>query len=93
MQAASLPVVAVTAWQMRFDYAQAKAGQAVLIHGAAGNVGSYAVQLAKNAQLCVYALPMGGVGANFDRLGATQKKSLYGVRDSEAKRPVVGTMI
>src|SRR4030095_5600051 len=42
VEAASAPVVAVTAWQMLFDYAQAKAGQTVLIHGAGGNVGAYA---------------------------------------------------
>lgn len=46
VEAASIPVVSVTAWQALFDHAQLKAGQAVLIHGAAGNVGSYAVQLA-----------------------------------------------
>lgn len=46
---ASIPVVAVTAWQMLFDYAQAKAGQTALILGAAGNVGAYAVQLANQA--------------------------------------------
>jgi NADPH:quinone reductase-like Zn-dependent oxidoreductase len=55
VEAASVPVVAVTAYQMLFDYAQMKAGQAVLIHGAAGNVGSYAVQLAKQAELQVFA--------------------------------------
>jgi NADPH:quinone reductase-like Zn-dependent oxidoreductase len=55
VEAASVPVVAVTAWQMLFDYAQAKAGQTVLIHGGAGNVGSYAVQLASQAQLHVTA--------------------------------------
>ncbi len=54
-EAASVPVVAVTAYQMLFDYAQMKAGQAVLIHGAAGNVGAYAVQLAKQAELQVFA--------------------------------------
>jgi NADPH:quinone reductase-like Zn-dependent oxidoreductase len=55
VEAASAPVVAVTAWQMLFDYAQAKAGQTVLIHGAGGNVGAYAVQLARNAGLEVFA--------------------------------------
>ena len=47
--AASVPVVAVTAWQMVFDFAQLSSGQSVLIHGGAGNVGGYAVQLAKRA--------------------------------------------
>ena len=55
VEAGSVPVVAVTAYQMLFDYAQMKAGQAVLIHGAAGNVGTYAVQLAKQAELRVFA--------------------------------------
>jgi NADPH:quinone reductase-like Zn-dependent oxidoreductase len=55
VEAASAPVVAVTAWQMLFDYAQAKAGQTVLIHGAGGNVGAYAVQMARNARLEVFA--------------------------------------
>jgi NADPH:quinone reductase-like Zn-dependent oxidoreductase len=55
VEAASVPVVAVTAYQMLFDYAQMKAGQAVLIHGAAGNVGAYAVQLARQAELKVVA--------------------------------------
>jgi NADPH:quinone reductase-like Zn-dependent oxidoreductase len=49
IEAASVPVVAVTAWQALFDHAGLKAGQTVLIHGAAGNVGAYAVQLARRA--------------------------------------------
>ncbi len=53
--AASIPVVGVTAWQMLFEYAQLNSGQCVLIHGGAGNVGAYAVQLARNAGLKVFA--------------------------------------
>jgi NADPH:quinone reductase-like Zn-dependent oxidoreductase len=48
VEAASAPIVSVTAWQMLFDYARVTAGQTVLIHGAAGNVGPYAVQLARS---------------------------------------------
>jgi NADPH:quinone reductase-like Zn-dependent oxidoreductase len=55
VEAASIPVVAVTAWQVLFDYAQASAGQTVLIHGGAGNVGAFAVQFARQAQLQVTA--------------------------------------
>ena len=49
VEAASAPVIAVTAWQMLFEYGNAKPNQTVMILGAAGNVGAYAVQLAVNA--------------------------------------------
>jgi NADPH:quinone reductase-like Zn-dependent oxidoreductase len=55
IEAASAPIVTVTAWQMLFEYAHVTAGQTVLIHGAAGNVGAYAVQLASQAGLYVVA--------------------------------------
>jgi NADPH:quinone reductase-like Zn-dependent oxidoreductase len=55
VEAASVPVVAVTASQALFDQAQLKAGQTVLIHGAAGNVGGYAVQLARRAAVRIIA--------------------------------------
>src|ERR1700757_935656 len=55
IEAASVPVISVTAWQALFDQAQLKAGQTVVIHGAAGNVGSYAVQLARRADVRVTA--------------------------------------
>ena len=55
IEAASAPVVTVTAWQMLFDYARVTPGQAVLILGAAGNVGAYLVQLAGQAGLHVAA--------------------------------------
>jgi NADPH:quinone reductase-like Zn-dependent oxidoreductase len=47
VHAATIPVGAVTAWRALFDAAGLKEGQKILIHGAAGGVGSFAVQLAK----------------------------------------------
>src|SRR5262249_39867673 len=55
VEAASVPVIAVTAWQGLFDYARLEAGQTVVIHGAAGNVGEFAVQFARRANLRVVA--------------------------------------
>jgi NADPH:quinone reductase-like Zn-dependent oxidoreductase len=55
IEAASVPIVTVTAWQMLFEYAHVTAGQTALIHGAAGNVGAYAVQMAKQGGLRVIA--------------------------------------
>lgn len=55
-EAASASVVAVTAWQMLFEYAQAKSGDTVIITGAAGNVGAYAVQLAMHNGIRVIAV-------------------------------------
>ena len=56
LEAASAPVIAVTAWQMLFEYAQAKLGQTVIVIGAAGNVGAYAVQMAVDAGIRVIAI-------------------------------------
>ncbi|MEW2521492.1 NADP-dependent oxidoreductase [Actinacidiphila alni] len=53
--AAALPVVGLTAWQALFDHAKLAAGQRVLINGAGGAVGGYAVQLAKRAGAHVIA--------------------------------------
>jgi NADPH:quinone reductase-like Zn-dependent oxidoreductase len=47
MQAAAVPLSALTAWQAFFDHAQLAPGQRVLIHGASGGVGSFAVQIAR----------------------------------------------
>ena len=52
--AAGLPVVAVTAWQMLFEYARIEPGQAMLVRGAAGSVGACATQMAKEAGASVY---------------------------------------
>jgi len=46
VQAAAVPLAALTAWQALFDHAGLLPGQEILIHGATGGVGSFATQLA-----------------------------------------------
>jgi NADPH:quinone reductase-like Zn-dependent oxidoreductase len=53
--AAALPSAGLTAWQSLFEYAGLKPGQSVLVNGAGGAVGGYAVQLAKQAGATVTA--------------------------------------
>ncbi|MTD53803.1 NADP-dependent oxidoreductase [Amycolatopsis pithecellobii] len=53
--AAALPLVGLTAYQALFEHGKLTAGQRVLINGAGGAVGGYAVQLAKNARAHVIA--------------------------------------
>ncbi|MFD3587718.1 NADP-dependent oxidoreductase [Streptomyces sp. NPDC058683] len=61
-EAAALPISGLTAWQGLFDHARIVTGQTVLIHGAAGAVGSLAVQLAREAGTRVI-----GTGRSADR--------------------------
>ena len=49
VQAAAVPLAALTAWQALFEHAKVSQGQRVLIHGGAGGVGTYAVELAHHA--------------------------------------------
>jgi NADPH:quinone reductase-like Zn-dependent oxidoreductase len=53
--AAALPSAGLTAWQALFEHAGLKAGQTILVNGAGGAVGGYAVQLAKQAGATVTA--------------------------------------
>ena len=53
--AAALPSAGLAAWQSLFEHAGLKAGQSVLINGAGGTVGGYAVQLAAQAGATVTA--------------------------------------
>jgi NADPH:quinone reductase-like Zn-dependent oxidoreductase len=55
VQAAAVPLTALTAWQALFVHARLAAGQTILIHGAAGGVGVFAVQLARWAGAHVIA--------------------------------------
>ena len=54
-QAAAVPLSALTAWQALVVHARLSKGQRVLIHGAAGGVGTYAVQLAHSSGAYVIA--------------------------------------
>src|SRR5262249_17162018 len=72
IEGAAIPVVGVTAWQMLFDHAKAQVGQTVLVHGAAGNVGAYAVQLARSRKLTVIATVYGGEKDYVRKLGANE---------------------
>src|SRR5262249_42475182 len=47
-EAASLPLVGLTSWQVLIDLARVQAGDKVLIHAGSGGVGSFAIQLAKH---------------------------------------------
>ena len=47
VEAAAVPLAALTAWQALIDTAKLSAGQTVLIHGGSGGVGSFAIQIAK----------------------------------------------
>ena len=47
VDAAAVPLAALTAWQAMIDTAKLSAGQTVLIHGGSGGVGSFAIQIAK----------------------------------------------
>jgi NADPH:quinone reductase-like Zn-dependent oxidoreductase len=48
VEAASVPIGALTAWQGLFDRAGLRAGERVLVHGGAGAVGVFAIQLARH---------------------------------------------
>lgn len=70
--AAAIPVASMTAWQALFETGQLRRGETVLIHGAAGGVGSYAVQFAKQAGVRVLATAQGRNADLLRRLGADE---------------------
>ena len=70
LEAASVPVVAVTAHQLLVDRAKVAAGQTVLVLGASGNVGRYAVQIAHGKGARVIAAAATDDPVLLERLGA-----------------------
>lgn len=68
--AASIPLVALTAWQVLVERAQIKAGQKVLIHAGSGGVGTFAIQLAKHLGATVATTASAANAAMVTELGA-----------------------
>jgi NADPH:quinone reductase-like Zn-dependent oxidoreductase len=88
VQAASVPLSALTAWQALFDRANLIAGQTVLIHGAAGGVGVFAVQLARWAGAQVIATASVRNRDFLRDLGASSVIDYTTTRFEEVVRPV-----
>ena len=70
--AAALPSAGLTAWQSLFEHAGLKEGQSVLINGAGGAVGGYAVQLARQAGATVIATASARSAGRIRSYGADQ---------------------
>ena len=69
--AASVPVASQTAWQGLFTHAHLEKGQTILIHGGAGAVGAYAVQLASHAGATIIATASRDDEAYLKSIGAS----------------------
>lgn len=71
IQAATLPIGALTAWQGLFDHGHLAAGDTLLVHGGAGAVGTFAIQIAKDIGARVLTTARGAHAAELCRaLGA-----------------------
>jgi NADPH:quinone reductase-like Zn-dependent oxidoreductase len=70
--AAALPSAGLTAWQSLFEHAGLKEGQSILVNGAGGAVGGYAVQLAKQAGAIVTATASARSAGRLRSYGADQ---------------------
>ncbi|MBZ5737155.1 NADP-dependent oxidoreductase [Nocardioides mangrovi] len=70
--AAALPLVGLTAWQALFEHADLRAKQRILVNGASGAVGGYAVQLAKAAGAHVIATASPRTRGQVEKQGADE---------------------
>ena len=70
VEAAALPLAALTAWQALHDLAVLRPGEDVLVHGGAGGVGAFAVQLARTAGAHVTSTARAADVTLVERLGA-----------------------
>jgi NADPH:quinone reductase-like Zn-dependent oxidoreductase len=72
VEAASLPLAALTAWQALVDHADLRPGERVLVHGGAGGVGVFGVQLAAHLGAHVIATDLPANEAFVRSLGAAE---------------------
>jgi NADPH:quinone reductase-like Zn-dependent oxidoreductase len=72
IQAAAVPLAALTAWQALFDHGHLEVGQVVLINGASGGVGHFAVQFAKMKGARVIGVASGRNAVFLHELGVDQ---------------------
>jgi alcohol dehydrogenase len=70
VEAASLPLVGLTGWQALIELGKLERGQKVLIHGGAGGVGTFAIQLARHLGAMVYTTASARNHELVTRLGA-----------------------
>ncbi|MBC3788666.1 NADP-dependent oxidoreductase, partial [Spirosoma utsteinense] len=71
-EAAAVPLAALTAWTAIFEYGKLQAGQRILIQGASGNVGSFALQFAKAKGAYVIGVDSGNNMDYLRQLGADE---------------------
>ncbi|MFG3320637.1 NADP-dependent oxidoreductase [Streptomyces sp. NPDC048171] len=93
--AAALPISGLTSYQALFDHARLTTGQSVLIHGAAGGVGSIAVQLAHEAGARVIGTGRSGdrdtaLGLGADAFLDLESEKLEGVGEVDVVFDVIG---
>ncbi len=72
VHAASVPLAALTAWQAIYEAGRLKPGERILVHGAGGSVGGYAVQFAKLKGAHVIAAAKGAARDYVSTLGADE---------------------
>lgn len=88
IEAAAVPLSGLTAWQALFDHAQLSGGTRILIHGAAGGVGSFAVQFAHWKGAEVIATASKRHHTFLRELGADKTLDYSSVRFEDAVRDV-----
>jgi NADPH:quinone reductase-like Zn-dependent oxidoreductase len=79
VEAAALPLAALTAWQCLVDVAHVKTGDCVLVHGASGGVGHLAVQIARALGAGVASAAGPDVDVALDLVGGTETSRLVEV--------------